>query len=89
MADEACDISTKEQMALVIRFVDSEYNIREEFLRFIHCSEGLCGKDLCSVLMKCITEDLKLDIKVVEVKDMMVLVLFLVISMAYLRTLSV
>ena len=35
LCDEVTDISTKEQLSLVIRFVDSSYNIREEFLDFI------------------------------------------------------
>ena len=30
-------MSVKEQLSLVIRFVDLESNIREEFLGFIHC----------------------------------------------------
>ena len=37
------DVSVKEQLSLVIRFVDSESNIREEFLGFIHCVEGTSG----------------------------------------------
>ena len=61
LADEACDVSTKEQMALVLRYVDENHNIREEIIRFIHCSEGLTGKDLSVVLLKCIGE-LNLDI---------------------------
>ena len=48
-------------MSLVIRFVDKNYNVREDFIRFIHCEEGLCGKDLASILLKTIS-DLKLDI---------------------------
>ena len=46
IADECSDSSMKEQLSLVIRFVDENYNIREEFLRFIHCSEGLSGQAL-------------------------------------------
>ena len=44
LADEAADISNVEQMSLVLRFVDRDSNIREEFLGFAPCSEGLCGK---------------------------------------------
>ena len=61
LADEACDVSTKEQMAIILRYVDTECNIREEFVRFVHCSEGLRGKDLSVVMLKCL-EDLDLDI---------------------------
>ena len=42
-ADEASDSSGKEQMSLVLRFVDSEMNIREEFIAFLHCKLGLSG----------------------------------------------
>ena len=41
MADEAQDISNQEQMALVIRFVDKEKKIREEFIGFIRCDKGV------------------------------------------------
>ena len=63
LADEAADCSNKEQMSLVLRFVDKDYNIREDFVRFIHCKLGLTGKDLSTVLLKCITDDLKLNIE--------------------------
>ncbi|XP_065651277.1 52 kDa repressor of the inhibitor of the protein kinase-like [Hydra vulgaris] len=46
IADAACDSSTKEQISLVLQFVDSDFNIREDFIQFIHCSEGVKGKDL-------------------------------------------
>ena len=46
----------------MLRFIDSELNIREEFFRFIHCREGLAGKNLASVILKCFNEDLFLDI---------------------------
>ena len=62
LADEACDISTKEQMSVVLRCVDEKGDIKEDFIRFEHCSEGLSGKDLCSVILKCLGNDLGLDI---------------------------
>ena len=49
LADEAADCSNKEQMSLVLRFVEKDYI-------------GLTGKDLSTVLLKSITEDLKLNI---------------------------
>ena len=42
-ADEAADCSNKEQMPLVVRFVDQEDNIREEFIDFVLCDEGTTG----------------------------------------------
>ncbi|XP_057295877.1 52 kDa repressor of the inhibitor of the protein kinase-like [Hydractinia symbiolongicarpus] len=62
IADEAADCSNKEQMSLVLRFVDSSCDIREDFIRYIYCEEGLAGKDLASVLLKCVSKDLSLDI---------------------------
>ena len=56
LADEACDISVKEQMAIVLRYVDEDNNIKEDFIRFVHCSEGLTGKDLSVVLLNCLDE---------------------------------
>ncbi|XP_046844762.1 52 kDa repressor of the inhibitor of the protein kinase-like [Xenia sp. Carnegie-2017] len=50
-------------MSLVLRFVDEEFNIREEFFRFIHCSEDMSGKDLASVILKCLNEELNLNIQ--------------------------
>ncbi|XP_057294597.1 52 kDa repressor of the inhibitor of the protein kinase-like [Hydractinia symbiolongicarpus] len=41
ICDEACGTSTKEQMSVVLRFVDQHCNLREEFIGFVHCSEGL------------------------------------------------
>ena len=46
LADEAQDSSNKEQMPLVIRFVDRNKEIREEFIRFIHCTSGISGEAL-------------------------------------------
>ena len=45
LADEACDSAVKEQLSLVLRYVDSEYNIKEDVFRFVHCKEGLSGKE--------------------------------------------
>ena len=39
-------------MSLFLRFVDKDNNIREDFLRFIPCHEGLHGFELATVLLK-------------------------------------
>ena len=44
--DEVSDCSNQEQLSLVIRYVDSDCVIREEFLGFLHCDLGLSGKAL-------------------------------------------
>ena len=61
LADECMDSAGKEQLALCIRYVDKNNDIKEAFLRFIHLSEGLSGEGLCNVLLKTLSE-LSLDI---------------------------
>ena len=46
LADEATDCSLKEQIALILRFVDKKSTIREEFVSFSECSCGLSGQSL-------------------------------------------
>ena len=46
LADEASDCCNQEQLFLVIRYVDSDCVIREEFLGFLHCDLRLSGKAL-------------------------------------------
>ena len=46
LADEATDCSNVEQMAIVLRFVDNNLKVREEFLGFISCMKGLSGEAL-------------------------------------------
>ena len=49
MSDEAADMSNKENLSVVIRFVDSTKTVREEFVGFYLCEDGTAGaaiKDL-------------------------------------------
>ena len=62
IADEESDSSNKEQMSLVLRFVDDKMNIREDFIRYIHCSDGLSGNKLALVITNTLSE-LTLDLK--------------------------
>ena len=41
LVDEATDCSLKEQIALVLRFVDKNSTIREKLVSFLECSYGL------------------------------------------------
>ena len=43
MADEATDISNKEQLSIVVKYVDSCKIIRESFSGFCHLSDGCTG----------------------------------------------
>ena len=51
-ADEAVDCSNKEQMPFVVRFVDNDNHIREEFLDFILCDEGTTGQAIAAKLLE-------------------------------------
>lgn len=62
LGDEVSDTSFKEQFSLVLRYVDNNFDIREDFVRFIHCKEGLSGADLSAALLNCVENDLNLDI---------------------------
>ena len=46
LGDEATDCALTEQLALILRFVDSKKNIREEFVAFLSCNYGLTGEGL-------------------------------------------
>ena len=60
IADELLDCSNKEQLSLVIRYVDDNNNIREDFLKFLHCESGLTGLDLSELVLEAL-DDLTLD----------------------------
>ena len=54
--DEASDTSNKEQLSFCLRFVDSNNDIREEFLKFIHCDEGVTSRDLFEAVANTLSE---------------------------------
>ena len=57
IADEAADCSiNKEQMSLVLCFVDDNQNIRNDFVRLLHCKWRLSGADLVSVILNALTD---------------------------------
>ena len=60
LADEAADISNVEQMANVIRFIDRKSQIREEFLGYSPCDQGLSGKNISKQIVQSVL-DLELD----------------------------
>ena len=62
IADEAADSSNKEQMSLVLRFVDQNMDIREDFIAFLHCKWGLDGAGLATLVLKAIN-DLTLNVE--------------------------
>ena len=56
ITDKASDISNKEQLSFHLRFADSNNNIREEFLKFIHCDEDVTGTDLLEAVANTLSE---------------------------------
>jgi len=56
LADEAADIANKENLSIVIRFVDASNTIREEFAGFYQCNEGTTGEAIKNVILKVIAD---------------------------------
>ena len=56
LADEACDVSNKEQMPLVLRFIDTNGDIREDFIKFILCENGVSGEAIADSIITEIRE---------------------------------
>ena len=50
LADGSTDCSNKEQMAFIVRFVDEKSEIREDFLGFFPCKEGVRGAQIATLL---------------------------------------
>ena len=48
MADETTDVSQKEQMTLVIRYVDKDLVVREDFLGFVQVTDSLVVLNGCT-----------------------------------------
>ena len=52
LADETADISNTEQMSIVLRYVDNECNIKEDFIQFTSCrSEQAYLVKLCQLIL--------------------------------------
>ena len=66
MADEAADISNKENLSLVLRYVDSSKNIREQFVGIRLCGEETTGNAIKELIINSVHD-------LVEVNLMMVL----------------
>ena len=55
IADEVTDASNKEQLSLVVRFVDVISIICEDFVDFIECDEGITGEQLSVKILNGVT----------------------------------
>ena len=65
LADETSDYSNQEELSLVIRYVDSDCVIREEFPGFLHCDLALSGKTLAKTVLGRLI-NIRLDIRNVK-----------------------
>ena len=62
LADEAADCGNVEQLSLVIRFVDGNHCIREQFLGFLPCKRGLSGDAIATTIKDFLRDkNLKID----------------------------
>ena len=61
-ADEAADCSNKEQMPFIVKFVNEQDSIREEFVDFVLCDEGTTGRAVADKILSKL-EEYNLDIK--------------------------
>ena len=60
-ADRGTNVANKEQLSLIIRFVDQTGMIREEFLEFVQCDTGTSGQAIADKI-KFTLEKLTLDL---------------------------
>lgn len=51
LAEEANDISNKEQMSLVLRYKNKKSEISESFVSFLHCKEATSGETLVKLIV--------------------------------------
>ena len=63
LADEAAGVSNKEQMPILLRFVDKTGHIWEEFLKFIDLSKGTSGENIATAI-KSEDQEADLDCKI-------------------------
>ena len=56
LADEASDGSNKEQLPLILRFVDKERNVGEEFVGFYECEDGVTSQVIATLILKAVQE---------------------------------
>ena len=46
LVDEAADCGNKEQMPIVLRYVDASKEINERFIKYVDCKKGVTGEAL-------------------------------------------
>ena len=59
VADEVTDCSNKEQLGIILRYVDAEdYTINEDFITFLECDSGITGEALAKKMLDFLTQHL-------------------------------
>ena len=56
ISGEAADISNKENLSVVIRFLDSTKTVREEFVGFYLCEDGTTGAAIKDLITGAVTD---------------------------------
>ena len=56
LADEVSETNNKEQLPLVLRFVNKERNVREEFVGFYEGEDGVTGQAIATLILKAVQE---------------------------------
>jgi hypothetical protein len=51
MADECHDLSNKEQMSIVLRYLDPKFVIQEKFVGFVHLKDGMTGEAIANAIL--------------------------------------
>ena len=61
MADERSDVANKEQLAIVIRYVNEDDEICEDFVEFVECENGITGLALAEKIKSALQDKYGLD----------------------------
>ena len=61
MADECSDVANKEQLAIVIRYVNEDDEICEDFVEFVECENGVTGLALAEKIKSVLQDKYGLD----------------------------
>ena len=68
LTDETSDISNKEQMSLVLRYISKKGEISESFVSFLHCTEGTSWEALAKLIEDAVFNlGMKLNFKPAEI----------------------
>ena len=51
MADACHDLSDKEQMSIVLRYLSPDHSVNKRFLGFVHLTEGMAGQNITDAIL--------------------------------------